>query len=164
MLTGIAFQTADLKWLVPMIVGAVALIGCVIAFIVRPNQGWNLIVVSVLAVALIGASVFTKVSVGKDGIIIETAQLSAQVLSDLEKASKANSDAIGQLTTRVDQLAAVTKQVSAAQPTGADHASELTQISKDAQQIQGSLKLNQELLTGVGKNNQRIKMQLDKLL
>jgi hypothetical protein len=160
MLSGIALQTADLKWFVPMVVGAIALIGCIVAFLVRPNQGWNLSVVAALAVALIGASVFTKVSVTTEGVTIETAQLSAQVLSDLETASKANTNAITELSVRVDQLAAVTKQVSAAQPATSSHADELGQISQDAQKIQESLKANNAILQQVGRNNALIQKSL----
>jgi formylmethanofuran dehydrogenase subunit E-like metal-binding protein len=161
MFSGVEIQTADLKWLVPMIVGAIALIGCVIAFVLRPNRDWTVIIIATLAVALIGASVFTKVSVTKDGVIIETAQLSAQVLDDLQKASKANSDAISQLSTKLDQLTAVTKKVADAQPLGSVHASDLNQISQDTQKIQDALKSNNLLLNDVSANAAKLKLQLN---
>jgi hypothetical protein len=159
MLSGIALQTADLKWLVPMIVGSLALLGCLIALFVRGGS-WTLIVIAGLSVALIGASVFTKISVNKDGFIIETAQLSAQVLADLEKASKANADAISQLTTRVDQLAAVTQQISEAQPSAAERAPALNQINQSAQKVQEALKLNNAALKNVGMNNALLQQRI----
>jgi len=159
MLSGIALQTADLKWLVPMIVGSIALLGCLIALLIG-RGGWTLVVIAGLAVALIGASVFTRISVNKDGVFIETAQLSAQVLGDLEKASKANADAVSQLTARVDALTAVTKQISEAQPAAADRAPELAQISQSSQKIQEALKTNRDALTNVGKTNALIQKQI----
>jgi mevalonate kinase len=161
MFTGIALQTADLKWLVPMVIGSLTLLGCVAAFIWRPNRDWTSLPIPVLAVALIGASVFTKVSVTKDGFTIETAQLSAQVLTDLQTVTKANSDAISQLTTRLDDLATVTKKVAEAQPANASHAAEFSQITQATQKIQSILKTNQDLLKGVGANNELIKMQIE---
>src|SRR3712207_5865247 len=114
MFQAIAFQTADLKWLVPMVIGSLALLGCVAALF--RNQSWTLAIIAVLAVGLIGASVFNKISVTKEGVIIETAEKGAQLLQDLQAAAKSNSDAIGQLTTRVNELAAVTQKIATAQP------------------------------------------------
>jgi hypothetical protein len=162
MTSGVAFQMADLKWLVPMIVGAVALIGCIVIFFKRPNQGWNLSVVAVLAAALIGASVFSQISLTKDGIIIETATASNQVLVGLQQAAKTNADTIAQVSARVDQLAAVTKQISDAQSAGSATSSALSQFSQDAQKIQDALKANSALLDTIGLNNAAIKAQLDK--
>lgn len=158
----IVFQTADLKWLVPMVIGAIALLGCIVALI-RNDFGWTLTVVAVLAVALIGASVFTKISVTKEGVIVETAQMSIQSLTELQKAAKANSDAITKLAVRVDQLASVSQKIATTQPGSATHSEELGQISKDAKAIQGDAKVTNDLLVGVGKNNDLLKMQLEKL-
>jgi methyl-accepting chemotaxis protein len=161
MFQAITFQTADLKWLVPMIIGALALLGCVAALF--RNQSWTLAIIAVLAVGLIGASVFNKVSVTKEGVIIETAQLSAQVLVDLQAAAKSDSDAIGQLTTRVNELATVTQKIAAAQPSGQNHSAELNQISQDAQKIQTEVQQNRRVLQDVGKNSERLVDQLKQL-
>jgi hypothetical protein len=158
MLAGIVIQTADLKWLVPMAVGAVALLGCVIALFV--NRSWSLVAIAALAAALIGASVFTKVSVSREGLIVETAQLSAQVLTDLQAVGKANSDAIGQLTSRINELAAATQKVASGQPAGSTQTLELNKISEETKKIQGTINMNDDLLKNVGKNNELIKQQM----
>jgi hypothetical protein len=163
MFSNIAFQTADLKWLLPLAIGTIVLFGCAIAMFT--NRSWTLALIAGLAVALIGASVFTKVSVTKEGIIIETAQMSVQVLSDLQTAAKANSEAINRLTSRVNELATITQKLTGNLQLGGQPAgSVLGEISQDTKQIQDNLKINENLLKGVGRNNDAIRRQLERAI
>jgi|GEM_PF-5433535 len=161
MFSSVVFQTADLKWFVPMIVGAVSLIGCVVALFW--NRSWSLAVVGTLAVALIGASVFNKISVTKEGVIIETAQLSAQALVDLQNAAKSNSDAIAQLTTKVNDLALITQKALSTQSTGSSDAGEINKITRDTRAIQEQIKQNDLAIQNIGRNNERITESIGKL-
>ena len=160
-MSGIALQTADLKWLVPMIIGSIALLAYIYAFMRNPNLGWTSIAIPFLAVVLIGASLFSKFSFTKEGITIETTlNESTKALTDLQTATKANSVAIGELTTRLNQLATVTQKVDATQPTGSQHAAEIGQITQATQKIQAILKANEATLNRVNESTTRLKMQL----
>jgi long-subunit acyl-CoA synthetase (AMP-forming) len=163
MFANIVLQTDDLKWLLPLGVGALVLLICVIAVFSNIRRDWVLIVMAVLSVAMIGASVFSKISLTREGVIVETAQLSAKVLVDLQTAAKANSDSIGQLNSRLDQLADVVKKIADTQPAAASHSETLGQIKSNTQQIQNAVKSNEDLLKGVGQSNEILKMQLNKL-
>jgi hypothetical protein len=150
MFANITFHTEDLKWLVPMVAGSIALLGCVVALFL--NRSWSLAVVGALAVALIGASVFTKVSLTKEGFTIETAQQSVQALDGLKTVAQQNSDAITQLTSKVNDLTAIVEKIGNTQPAGNSHTDDLKKITEGTQQIQGQIKHNDAVLQNVGKS------------
>ena len=158
MFSSITFHTEDLKWLVPMAVGSIALLGCVVALF--RSRDWSLAVVGGLAVALIGASVFTKVSLTKEGFTIETAQQSVQALDGLKSVAQQNSNSIVQLTTKVNELASIVEKISVSQPAGATHTEEIKKITEGTQQIQGQIKHNDAVLQNVGKSIQTINKSL----
>lgn len=162
MFRDLVLRSDDLQWFVPMLVGALVLtIATIAMFVVK---SWTVVIVATLATALIGASVFAKVSVTKDGIIIETAKLSVAALENLEKASRANADALSSLSGRVDQLAATALKISAAQSTGGSTAAaELKEISKEATVIQNATKQTDRLLQDVEKKTELIRAQINQL-
>jgi hypothetical protein len=155
MFSNIQFHTEDLKWLVPMAVGSIALMGCVVALFF--NRSWTLAIIGGLAVALIGASVFAKVSLTKEGFTIETAQLGAQALEGLKTVAQQNSNAITQLTAKVDELTNIVEKVSSSQPGGTSHSDDLKKITEGTRQIQGQVRQNELVLQNVGKSISTIK-------
>lgn len=98
----------DLKWLIPMVIGSLGFVGCIVALFLARARGWALLVVTVLSAALLGGSIFNKLSLTKEGLVVETAQANLDALQNVKQAIKLNSDALQKLSDRVDQIAKVT--------------------------------------------------------
>ncbi len=148
----------DLLWLAPVIVGAVGATALLISIVRGLNSGTASIAL-VCCVALLGAGVFTKIVFSpKDGLVVETAQASANSLVDLKKAVDANAAAITELTTKLKELAAAGQKSSDVDPN-----LNWTSILQSTTALQLKNERNAELLGNVEKNNDVLLQNIEKL-
>jgi hypothetical protein len=98
-------QSHVFQWAVPMVIGVIGFLSCLYAYLIGQRSDWNLLVLLVISAAFLGASIFNRIALTKDGLIIETAQASLHGLNTLEKAVKANAEALQELKKRVDETA-----------------------------------------------------------
>ena len=102
----------DLKWLAPLVVGAIVLVACLMAL----WGGKNVIAVvslGVIGAALCGASVLGKIAYSKDGLIIETVQIGANALDKLQKVVEANTLSIETLAKQLNSAAKISQNLPA---------------------------------------------------
>lgn len=100
----------DLKWLAPLVVGAIVLVACLMAL----WGGKNVIAVvslGVIGAALCGASVLGKIAYSKDGLIIETVQIGANALDKLQKVVEANTLSIETLAKQLNSAAKISQNL-----------------------------------------------------
>ncbi len=88
----------EIRWITPLIIGGISFFCCVYALVVEQRSDWNLIVLTLISAAFIGAGIFNSISLTPTGIIIETAQANLHGLSTLETAVTRNAEALQQLT------------------------------------------------------------------
>jgi hypothetical protein len=100
-----------LRWLLPLAIGGAGVSVLVVA-VVRGRDGWSTVAALFACVALLGAGVFSKVELSKDGFAFETLRASAQNIADLQKAVEANNAALTELTQKVNDVAQRASQVS----------------------------------------------------
>ena len=139
-----------------MIMGAIGFLGC-IAVIFRDRSGsWALLIITTLSVALIGASVFNKLSLTKDGIIVETAQANLSALESVEKGLQLNVAAVQKLSERVDKLAQLTGQSG----TGQTGNGTGNQAQTSAHEIDALIKENKTALDAITQSNQAVRSKV----
>src|SRR5215213_6244530 len=122
----------------------------------------NIAVMSLGIVSLMLPSI-QKFSLSKDSISFEQFQIadkSKDALEGLQKAAQENSNAIGLLSGRVDELAKVTNQMLASTAAEAPNKSALSRISEDTQKIGTQVKNNDKTLDEVRKKNEIINQLL----
>jgi uncharacterized phage infection (PIP) family protein YhgE len=105
-------RLVELKWIVPMIIGVIGFLACLFALYGEQKSGWDLLVMATLSAGFLGAGIFTKISLTKDGLIIESAQASAKGINDLKSAVTTNEVALLELKKRVEEIAQLTYELT----------------------------------------------------
>lgn len=152
----------DLKWLVPMVAGTIGFLGCTVALF-RSLSNYAVLIVAILSATLIGASVFSKVSFTKEGLIVETAKQNLTSLQNLEMSAKNTAAIIDQLTNRLDSLSARVDNLLP-KTTGAGAAPTDKAVKDAAKAIDEAVKRNEQAIGAVGKSNELAKQNLNKII
>src|SRR4051794_6508089 len=101
-----------IQWVIPLVVGIFGFLCFVYALLVERRSDSNLVALALISAAFLGAGIFNKISLTKEGFIIETAQANFHSISALEAAVKANADALQQVSKRVDEVVNLTVELS----------------------------------------------------
>jgi hypothetical protein len=154
---GELMELFDLKWIIPMVMGTIGFIGCIVAFLRDPRGSWALLVITVLSVALIGASVFNKLSLTTSGIVVETAQASLSALDDVEKGLRLNVEAVQKLSERVDKIAELTSALGTQPQAPQSINDKANQIPAKAQEIDTLIKQNKSTLDAIAQSTNKVR-------
>jgi hypothetical protein len=147
----------DLKWIVPMVLGASGFAGCVIVLIRHGKGSFTALVLAVLSTALVGSGVLSRLSLTKDGVVVETALANLRSLESLEKGLKLNTEAIEKITARLDSV-----QIA---PNGPSDSTKHTEIQsqKAAGELRDLVERNKAAVEAVAMSNQDVQQNVLKL-
>ena len=148
-----------LKWLAPMAVGAVALLIALAGLFRGRNVGvW--VLAAVLSAALVGAGVFGRISLSKEGLIIETVVAGVESLNELRMAVDDNAMAIASLTSQIGELARVSAETPGTNPATSQA---FRQILTDSNAIISDVEVNRQRLDAILQTNEAITRTLQDL-
>lgn len=108
------FDSGDIKWLIPAMVGALIVLLGLIRMLFSESVGWALAFLIVFGGVLSGVSVITKASFGKEGFGVETVAALGEASEKLKDAVSANTQAIEGVQSAVAEIRTFTEMLAAA--------------------------------------------------
>jgi len=108
------YESGDIKWLIPAMVGALIVLLGLIRMLFSESVGWALAMLIVFGGVLSGVSVITKASVGKEGFGLETVAALGDAGEKLKDAVSANTQAIEGVQSAVSEIRTFTEMLAAA--------------------------------------------------
>jgi hypothetical protein len=154
----------DLRWIVPLVIGTIAFLVCLFAFVEQQRSGWDMLVIVVLSAGFVGAGVFNKIAVTTDGLIIESAQASQKSIRDIEAAAQKNEVVLRKLAERVEEIAKLTHEMTKLPQTPAAIAAQGNALSVESVDLAAALKALGSSVTTVVDSASAVKETVGQLL
>lgn len=145
-----------LKWLLPIVFGALVLLIAVIG-VIRGAGGWQTVVVAAFATALVGSGLFRTFSVTPNGIEIVTAlTTTADIAVKLEKAVQDNALAIDLVNKRIDNVLQVSKTIGQPGTNNESLKNDLSKILNNSSDISAIILKQKDLIGSISDKNQAL--------